>query len=432
MTTVNVIDAPCGYGKSSWAIQYMNSVPEEYYNFVYVTPFLSEVDRVKENVTTRKFHDPNDENGDTKLDDLHDLLAKQRNICTTHALFKKANAETKELLRVNNYILILDEVMTVVEQYPLKNDDLRIMFDSNLIYEHVDDKGLKFIRWNEEKIDSDSKYNGVKALALTNNLMYVNNAALVWNFPCDIFDLFKEVYILTYLFCGQIQKSYFDLHGVSYRYLSVIKEQQEYSLVPYKERVPLNKRELLGKISIYEGSLNYIGDKPYTLSMSWFKESKNKNFIKILQNNARNYLMNVSKATNKITLWTTYKGGDKETILKKMIPRGFKKSYIPITERATNEYKEKYILAYLANRFMRGIEVNFFHQYGVKVDQDTWAVSELIQWVWRSRIREGESISIYIPSKRMRDLFIRFLNSDEFEIPPDTAIIDEHPSDWHL
>jgi len=45
MTTVNVIDPPCGYGKTSWAIQYMNDMSDESHKFIYVTPFLDEVTR---------------------------------------------------------------------------------------------------------------------------------------------------------------------------------------------------------------------------------------------------------------------------------------------------------------------------------------------------------------------------------------------------
>lgn len=39
----------------------------------------------------------------------------------------------------------------------------------------------------------------------------------------------------------------------------------------------------------------------------------------------------------------------------------------------------------------------------------------MVQFIWRSRIRNNEPIHVYIPSARMRNLFIRWLN-DEFEI----------------
>ena len=40
---ITVMDAPCGAGKSTWAIKYINSNPQV--NFIVITPFLKEVER---------------------------------------------------------------------------------------------------------------------------------------------------------------------------------------------------------------------------------------------------------------------------------------------------------------------------------------------------------------------------------------------------
>ena len=53
----------------------------------------------------------------------------------------------------------------------------------------------------------------------------------------------------------------------------------------------------------------------------------------------------------------------------------------------------------------------FFIDKGVTIDEDTWALSELLQWIFRSAIREHKKINIYIPSERMRNLFLEWLNS---------------------
>ena len=45
MNTIHVIDAPCGAGKSSFAIQMINQHPEQ--RFIYCAPFLDELDRIK-------------------------------------------------------------------------------------------------------------------------------------------------------------------------------------------------------------------------------------------------------------------------------------------------------------------------------------------------------------------------------------------------
>ena len=431
MTIVNVVDAPCGYGKTSWAIDYMNSMSKDSHQFIYVTPFLDEVKRVKDSIINRVFHEPQAVKGETKLEDVHKLLGQGNDIVTTHALFQMATAETMELIRVNNYTLILDEVLNVIEQIPLKKSDLKLLEEADAIRIIKKENGLKYIEWNDDKKDYDTKYNNIKIMALTNNLMYCDNSALIWNLPCELFSLFQNVFILTYMFKGQIQKAYYDLHGVGYRYLSVIKEDDGYVLVPYKDRVPYDKESLIRKINIYDGHLNKVGDKSFSLSKGWFEKPINKEIVKKLRNNARNYLMNICKETSEKVMWTTIKG-DKDRIKKQVTPKGYKGSFLSMTSRATNDYKEKSCMAYLVNRFINPITKQFFEQYGVKIDQETWAVAELIQWIWRSRIRDGLPIRIYIPSMRMRNLFNIYLTSEKYEEAPANAIIDEPPSDWNL
>jgi hypothetical protein len=431
MTNINVVDAPCGFGKTSWAIQYMNEMSTDSHRFIYVTLFIDEIERVQDAVKNRKFYDPKSIKGETKLEDLHRLLGQGNDICTTHALFKMANAETRELIRSNNYTLILDEVMNVIEQVPLRKNDLEFLFKAEAI--EFDDKadGLRFIKWKEDKIDLDTKYNDIKQLALSDNLMYCDNSALIWNLPCDLFKLFKDVFILTYLFKGQFQRYYYDLHKIDYRYLSVTKNQQEYCLVPYEDRQIHDKTLLSQKISVYEGQLNAVGDTRTALSTSWFEKPVNKDLIATLRKSTYNFLANMCKANKDTALWTTVKGNN-DRIRDKVKPRSFAGCFIAMTMRASNRYKERFHLAYLINRFMNPIEKKFFEQYGVTVDEDAWALSELIQWVWRSRIRDGLPVSIYIPSKRMRELFQRYLRTDEFENLPEQATTKEPPSDWHL
>jgi hypothetical protein len=43
------------------------------------------------------------------------------------------------------------------------------------------------------------------------------------------------------------------------------------------------------------------------------------------------------------------------------------------------------------------------------INQDMYALSVLIQWLFRSAVRKGEEVWIYIPSKRMRSLLERWL-----------------------
>jgi hypothetical protein len=41
--------------------------------------------------------------------------------------------------------------------------------------------------------------------------------------------------------------------------------------------------------------------------------------------------------------------------------------------------------------------------------EDAYALTELIQWVWRSRVRKGQPITLYLPNPRMRRLMAEWL-----------------------
>ena len=64
----------------------------------------------------------------------------------------------------------------------------------------------------------------------------------------------------------------------------------------------------------------------------------------------------------------------------------------------------------MVNRFESPAAIKFFARYGVKIDRDEIALSEMLQWIWRSAIRDGKPVNLYIPSYRMRHLLIDWMN----------------------
>lgn len=396
-----------GSGKTSAAINLMNKDTEN--NYIFITPFLPEVERIKSSCTNRKFYDPKVYSKDGKLvrkfDSLHELLATNKNIASTHALFKRANEETKELIHSGNYILVLDEVMDVVEQLDLKKDDLKLLIDQGLIY--IKDN---IIYWNEDKENYDTRYNDIRDMALNNSLVFYKDTVLLWTFPVDVFKAFKEVYILTYMFDGQIQKYYYDFYNTDYQLYTVVNDKEKgYTFVAQTNETKVNdlmiKQNLKKKINIYEGVLNNIGDQDFSLSSSWY-DKRTGATIKKLKNNILNYFQNIQKSKSDINIWTTF-----DRHKSKLKGQGYTKGFVPCNSRATNEYKHKKVLAYTVNRYVNPILYGFFHDKESIINQELFATSEMIQWIWRSAIREGEEIQIYIPSKRMRNLLIDWLES---------------------
>lgn len=103
-------------------------------------------------------------------------------------------------------------------------------------------------------------------------------------------------------------------------------------------------------------------------------------------------------------MWTTFK--DYRNRLK---GKGYSNQFVSYNCRSTNDYDDRFNLAYCVNVYLHPGITQFFKQRGINIDEDLYGLSEMIQWIWRSRIRKGENINIYIPSIRMRNLLIAWM-----------------------
>ena len=66
-------------------------------------------------------------------------------------------------------------------------------------------------------------------------------------------------------------------------------------------------------------------------------------------------------------------------------------------------------LAYPINFNLHPDVYAYFKSLGYTMDKDKYSLSMMVQWVWRSAIRKGEEIWLYVPSARMRGLFTDWL-----------------------
>lgn len=385
-----------GSGKTTWGIQKLNT--ESFTNFLYITPFLNEVDRIIKN-TNRNFKQPTYK-GKRKLDNLNDLLACQEDVASTHALFKQMDGESREHIRNGKYTLILDEVLDVIGPYDdIKNDDIKLLVESNCVT--IDKEG--FLIWNKDKLKYDTKYNEIKTMAENRSLLYVNQKLLLWKYPPDIFNLFDRIYILTYLFDASILKNYFDLYDIQYTVKSVKEDNGRYQLVDYF--VP-DTSMFKSLINIYDGKLNNnFFQKKTGLSKTWFSSNNNKAQIIQLRKNLYNYFSNITNAKAETIMWSTFKD-----YKNKLRGKGYSSKFVTYNCRSTNDYDERFNLAYCINIYVHVATSQFFLQHNIQIDEDLYALSEMIQWIWRSRIRNGEDINLYLPSIRMRNLLNNWID----------------------
>lgn len=396
MCKIYITDSIMGSGKTSAAINKMNSDMDN--NYIFITPYLDEVQRIIDNCNNKHFVQPENK-GKGKLDNLNYLLGKKHNIASTHALFQYYNDDIKNLLKQGNYILILDEVCQVVELVNLSNSDLKNILE---IHAHVKDD---FLIWDD--LEYSGRYDDIKSMSLNKSLIVFGESLIMWNFPVEIFKSFKEIYILTYMFKAQQQKYYYDYYNVKYEYIGVENNNEIYSF-SNNTNTPPYVYTLKEKIHICDDSkLNSIGEDYYVLSSSWFKreqKTRNKFFLKILKKNLSNYFFNKAKASSDEAMWTTFK--DSKSSLS---GKGYIKGFVSVNARATNEFRDKRYLAYCANIFLQPIIKQFFQTKDIEIFEEEYALSELVQWIWRSAIRDGYDINCYIPSSRMRGLLIDWL-----------------------
>lgn len=402
---INIVDALMGMGKTSALINYINDSDDEI-KFLYITPYLKEVDRVINSCPNKKFRQPDafgkseeKKTKGSKMKGIKYLFEKGVNIVSTHSLFRLFNQEIIDLAYENNYILVMDEVADVIEPLEISKFDLDTLLEK---YTEIVDGHL--LRWTAREYEGD--FERYKRLCDLGCVGIYNNTAILWLFPISTFKAFREIYILTYLFKAQTQKYYFDLYGLKYNYLYITGDNYtNYSLT--KDKVEYNYQDYRRLINICDNNkLNQIGDLETSLSMSWYKRNQSNKLMKILKNNTSNFFKNYTKTKTQLNLWTTFKDFQLD-----ISGKGYAKGFLSSNMRATNEYKDRIAVAYLVNKFFNPHIKNFFIMNNIEIDEDSYALSEMIQFIWRSAIRENGEIWLYIPSYRMRNILIDWINN---------------------
>lgn len=419
--SIYIIDEIMGGGKTSAMINHINKSTEEE-KFLFITPYLKEVERIKKSCPGKKFKEPNALGG--KLKNIKILLRKGHNIVSTHALFSMFDSEALSYVKELGYTLIIDEVVNAIDLKCLSKYDADYV-NTKLI--STDESGK--IVWKES--DYTGLFSDIKQMIESSDIFAYTDTTWVGLLPVELFTSFKDVYIMTYMFEYQLQRGYFDLQKIEYSSKYITGN----SIDTYEiTDTPVEKKYIDFKslVNILDNEkLNKIGDSETALSKNWYMKNINGSKGKELKNDVQNYFHHYTGTKANQNLWTTYCDSDDEQFecRNKLKGNGYTKAFLPCNARGTNDYKDRTALAYLVNRFANPNIIQLFNKTGIEFDEDGYALSEMIQWIWRSAIREGKPIQLYIPSKRMRNLLIQWL--DEVSIPKenmeqgDENLIDE-------
>ena len=395
---VRVVDARMGRGKTSAAIRYMDENAGKK-RFIYVTPYLAEVDRICD---ACGFDQPDDETS-TKLATIKQLMDKGRNIATTHSLFYNMDEGCIDLIQSMGYCLIVDESLNVLSKSQLPSGDITLL---TKFCTTLNEDGT--LTWTLD--DYDGVFNSIMEQAKHGSLHYIDGFLYNLMNP-ELLTSFSEVWMLTYLFDGQLERAYLEYFDIPYEIWGVdTTNGHRFAPGPDKPE-PIDYGKLID--IIMDENMNEIGDNRFALSATSMQGLPYKDkYIRRLRGNLNRFMCDYAGVPACERLWTTYKGC--ADLLDQRSHR-YRSQFLQVSARATNEYRNCSALAYMANRFVDPNYPKFFARRGVNIDHNQFALSELLQWVWRSRIRDGKPIKLYIPSSRMRKLLIDWIEENKGE-----------------
>lgn len=421
---VEILDSIMGSNKTNRVLDWIDSNPNERY--LYISPLLSEVDNTSRLATNLKhvsFEFPTTEDSDTKSDDLLAKLEIGANISCTHSLYLGMSEKHLDLIEKYGYIVIIDEEVGVIDAFKKYSTDDLAYLSANGDIEISDEDGM--ISWIGAELGKKAKYkqfyNLCKAKAVYATKR--SDTMLVTQMPVELFTRAKRVIIMTYMFKGNVLDNFLKLKKVD--------------VIPFTDVSPtvIDKQSIRDLID-----LKPLDRKLLKLGMSVYAYSKmDKKGFDLISNYIRSTGLSVG-AKAKDTMYTFPKDVSPVEMKsgKRVAPRGFltyKTDLVdddgnvvldskgkPKTQdnfcwlhsgcRATNKYSYKWYLAHCYDRHPNLSVETYLYEYGSPIDKNVFALSEMLQWIWRSRIRNGEPIVLAIPNIRMHNLFLDWLNED--------------------
>ena len=313
----------------------------------------------------------------------------------------------------------------------VSKDDIKMLLDNSIIEINPDNN---MVIWRGGEYGENCKFSEVQKYANLKRLYCISNQLLLAVFPPEMFTCFKEIYILTYIAKSSILKYYLDMFKIEYEYKSISADDDGYSLIEYTHDFDFAFRKNCKKLIHICDNKKMNNYKSNALSKTWYERSKNDDRLKVLKCNLYNYYnrcLKTAKASHNDIMWTCFGDyiaqlkGSGYTVVRKLtaeerrLPKDKREKaekklqcFVPCNAKATNDFGERWALAYCVNMYINPMIRRFFTDADISINEDLYALSCLIQWIFRSRIRNGEPIELYIPNKRMRDLLVRWLNNE--------------------
>ena len=322
---------------------------------------------------------------------------------------------------LDDYDIIIDEVPKVVEMVTSKSKTSIQEFYLDAGYMDVDaTTGLvrPTMKWWQNRDDvSDTLSPQILTFAETGCLYLQEGKMFIWALPQSILTAGRSVTVMTYKSEGSMLLAYLRKLGLPYE-VSNDNDLEEDFRAKAAKLVTVEDIPALSKTNFsFTGQVKGMASSSYANKIARsLKNLKERKLVGVDINNI--LLTSVKDAWIKAANDNNRDTEDEDETPKKNIKPGvFAKdsrmknvNWIANTTRGTNDYMHCSHLIYLYDQNINFIVARWLGDSS-RAFNDAYALTELIQWVWRSRVRRGEPITLYLPSPRMRRLFEEWLVS---------------------
>lgn len=282
-------------------------------------------------------------------------------------------------------------------------------------YVDVDDFGKVTAteKWDEVVDEvSDTLDPRLYHLAKADALYVVDGTFYLWCLPPELVTSGRTITIYSYLANGALMLAYLRRLGVQFEHVRDLVAERRF-------RETAKKLIAIKTIRSLEGmSFSYTGQT--TKKESKEERSKRaKKVAKALMNIRQRELADTPLETVMITCakenWFHKPGSERS----KAGPyaansRMFNKvNWVANTTRGTNQFIHCRTAIYLWDQHLNPYVRRWLGLGDDRLADDQYAITELIQWLYRTGVRRGEPITVYIPSARMRRLLTSWLEGGD-------------------
>lgn len=408
---IKIIDEIMGLGKSEYMKEHIRRSAGQH-PFIYVAQYIDETERFGEYAALEQPVDSGRHK--TKGADMIELLSEGRSLAITHELFRRSmRGEALRYLKQYEYELIIDEEMAVISLKDYSARDIENSRDSIFTIEEEEHGGMvsQVIKWipmdevETHEYKRNGRFNDLREMA-EGSLTYIyaekKNSVFIASelIPHILTDEFfpNGITFMTYMFKYSTLWAYFERNGIQYELQPIvaldgsttaaIKERAK-TLITLCDSVATNTIPWNNKRDYWQLSMTDLLDERTSPKL---REALVKKITTWLKNKAQ-----VGK--NKLLIGTFV------AVARSLEFSPYQRQCEAFNLKATNKLRHRTAVAYIANVFAPEECTYYFPEECRDACVQQYALSTMVQFIWRSAIRNGEPIHLYIPSKRMRELF---------------------------